>query len=569
MLLFSRSQPPRAMSCVSGALLSLVLLATPAAVLAHGGHGDEFQGGTAASTTTQGAIKVDAETAKRLGIKVEPVTRQRLAIGIKTTGQIEALPNQKVEVTTPVPGTLVRLLVEPGDFVKAGGAVAILSSPELAQLGVESSEKQAEARADIQEAQANLRLARENYERERQIAAADIEQARTELKVAQEQYDRDKDLVSAGALPRRQMLESQARLAEAKAGVAEANSRQDFLEAQAQLKRAQAGVEVAQSRIRLSNAAYQARLKQLGAIANSDGTITIKAPISGKVADRESSPGESFEEAGEPLMTILNDNGVLASANIYEKDLGKVKSGQQVQVKVANLPNRTFTGQVDFVGAAVEGETRVVPVKAKLTNSNGLLKPGMFAELEVLTERTSAAIVTVPNTALVEANGKQLVYVQNGNAYQPVEVTLGQTSGDTVEVKSGLFEGDLVVTQRANQLYAQSLRGGQTSEEEAEEVAPQATTSSSGESQLPWWLVIPAGGALVGAAFWAGRRTKPQLIPVAVGHTYVAENSNGSAHNGHHISDATPYVESNGNESPAWVDNHHVRNQESEAKIHK
>lgn len=566
MLSSSRFQPPVAIRCVSGALLSLILLATPAAVLAHGGHGDEFQGGTAASTTTKGAIQVDAETAKRLGIKVEPVTRQRLAVGIKTTGQIEALPNQKVEVTTPVPGTLVRLLVEPGDFVKAGGAVAILSSPELAELRVSSIQNQAEAQADVQEAQADLRLAQQNYERQRQIAAADIEQAQTELKVAQEQYDRDRDLVSAGALPRRQMLESQAHLAEAKAEVAKANSRQDFLEAQAQLKRAQAGVEVSQSRIRLSNATYQARLKQLGAIANSDGTITIKAPISGKVADRESSPGESFEEAGKPLMTILNDNGVLATANIYEKDLDKVKSGQRVQVKVANLANRTFTGQIDFVGAAVEGETRVVPVKAKLANSNGLLKPGMFAELEVLTQ-TSAAIVAVPNTVLVEANGNQLVYVQNGNAYQPVEVTLGQISGDMVEVKSGLFEGDLMVTQRATQLYAQSLRGGGKAEaDKPEKVTPQATTSSSGKSQLPWWLVIPAGGAIAGAAFWAGRRTT-QLTPTAAGLTYVAEDTNGATHNGYHVSKTTPHIESSANESPDWVDNHHVRNQESEAEI--
>jgi len=64
----NRSQPPTAIRCVSGTMLSLVLLATPTAVLAHGGHGEHFQGGTEASTTQQGAIQVDAETAKRLGI---------------------------------------------------------------------------------------------------------------------------------------------------------------------------------------------------------------------------------------------------------------------------------------------------------------------------------------------------------------------------------------------------------------------------------------------------------------------------------------------------------------------
>ncbi|NJM61742.1 MAG: efflux RND transporter periplasmic adaptor subunit, partial [Oscillatoriales cyanobacterium RU_3_3] len=56
--------------------------------------------------------------------------------------------------------------------------------------------------------------------------------------------------------------------------------------------------------------------------------------------------------------------------------------------------------------------------------------------------------------------GKQLVYVKNGDAFQAVEVELGQTSGDLVEIKRGLFEGDLIVTQRAPQLYTQSLREG-------------------------------------------------------------------------------------------------------------
>ncbi len=68
-------------------------------------------------------------------------------------------------------------------------------------------------------------------------------------------------------------------------------------------------------------------------------------------------------------------------------------------------------------------------------------------------------LLAIPSSAVVDANGKKLVYVQNGDAFQPVEVTLGQTSGDMVEVKTGLFEGDLAVTQRAPQLYAQSLRG--------------------------------------------------------------------------------------------------------------
>jgi membrane fusion protein, heavy metal efflux system len=573
---FNRLQPSTPIRCVSGTLLSLVLLTAPAVVLAHAGHGGhEFQNSNEA-TQAPGAIQVDAQTAKRLGIKVESVKRQQLAIGLKTTGQIETLPSKKVEVTTPISGAkVVELLVEPGASVKAGQPVAVIAASDLVELRVNSQEKRVEAQAALQQAQADLKLAQENLEQQRQIAAADIAQARTEVEVSREKYSRDQELASAGALPRRQMLESQAHLREGEAQLVKASSRREVLEAEAQLKRAQAAVEVAQSRIRLSDATYQTRLQQLGTAANDKGLVTVTAPISGTVSDREVTLGQAFQDAGGKLMTIVNDNRVYATANIYEKDLDKVKTGQRVSVKVSSLPDRIFSGRIATVGAVVEGETRVVPVKAELDNPDGALKPGMFAELEVLTDRTATAILAIPNSAVVDANGKKLVYVQNGNAFQPVEVTLGQTSGDMVEVKSGLFEGDSIVTQRAPQLYAQSLRGGSTAKaNEAHDEAPapsQATDSNKSGSQLPWWLVIPAGGgvaAIAAGSFWLGRRTKPQLVPAAAGLARVSEDSpNGSAHR-----DYLVFTDNliSGDESPEHRNNHHhVTSQESDVRSHK
>jgi cobalt-zinc-cadmium efflux system membrane fusion protein len=232
-------------------------------------------------------------------------------------------------------------------------------------------------------------------------------------------------------------------------------------------------------------------------------------------------------------MTIVNDSRVFATANIYEKDLDKVKTGQRAIAKVASLPNRSFSGRIATIASVVEGETRVVPVKAELDNPGGVLKPGMFAQLEVLTDRTPTAILAIPSSAVIDAPGKKLVYVQSGNAFQPVEVTLGQTSGDMVEVKTGLFEGDLVVTQRTPQLYAQSLRGGSKAKEgghehhedehgegEQKEAPSSAMNSVLSSGQLPWWLGIPVGGAIAAGtfyagAFWASRRTQSrQNLPL-------------------------------------------------------
>ncbi|GAB4339016.1 MAG: efflux RND transporter periplasmic adaptor subunit [Leptolyngbyaceae cyanobacterium] len=495
-----RSHAPITARFISGTLLSLVLLTPSVRVLAHAGHGNEFQGGQSAQSA--GAIQVDSETARRMGLKVEPVSRQSLTFGIKTTGQIETLPNQQAEVTTPVGGTVIRLLVRPGEVVEAGQPVAVMTSPDLAQLRTTALDRKAEAIAAVQQAEADLRLAQENYRQQQRIAATDVQQARTELSFAQERYDKDKELVERGAIPRRSFLESETKLAEARAVLAKAESRLQVAESAAQLKRAQSSVQVAQSRVALSGDTYQTRLRQLGANPNEDGTITITAPISGTVADRETTTGESGQDAGKKIMTIVNGRRVQVSANIYEKDLNQVQMGQRVRVKVNGIPDRAFEGRISVIGSVVEGQTRIVPVKAELDNPDGLLKPGMFAELEVLTDRTAVAVLTIPKSAVVETNDKHtIVFVQNGTAFQPAEVFLGRESGDWVEVKSGLFDGDLVVTQRATQLYAQSLRGGSTHSETSH---PQHSELKTQNLPFPWWWVLPAGGTIAVGTFWAG-----------------------------------------------------------------
>jgi membrane fusion protein, heavy metal efflux system len=468
--------------------------------LAHGGHGHEFSGRE--STSSVGAIQVDAETVQRLGLKVEPVKRQPLATGVKATGQIETLPNQRVEVTTPVKGTVTKLLVRPGSQVQAGQAVAILSSPELAELRISSQMNRAEAIADIQQAQTDVDLARKNYDRQQQIAKAEHQQAQTQLAFAQEKYSRDQALANAGALPRRQALESETELAEAQSVTARTTSRLAFLEADAQLRRSLSAFQVAKSRLKLSDGTYQARLKQLGTQPNADGTLTITAPIAGVVVDQDTTLGESGEDAGKPILTLLNNRRVMVTANIYEKDIAQVETGQAVEAKVSSLPNRTFQGRVSLIEPVVASENRVVPVKAELSNPDGVLKPGMFANLEVFTDRTTKALLVIPQSAVVETNDKKtLVFIQNGSAFQPINVTLGQTSGNQVEVKTGLFAGDLVVTQRAPQLYAQSLRSDTSKADNEHNSAPVEASRPILPFSWGWGLVVVG---TVATTFWAG-----------------------------------------------------------------
>ncbi len=487
-------------------LALLLSISQSSAVLAHGGHGDEFSHEDSATTQPTG-IEVDGQTQKRLGIITQPLSKQLLDFGIKTTGQIEAQPSKQTEITAPTAGTLTKLLVQPGDRVQPGQPVAVISSPELLELRADSLDRSTEADAALQEAQANLSLAQQNYSNEQQIAQQEIAAAKTEVSIAQERFDNDQQLVKEGALPRREMLDSQNQLLAAKTTLKRAIASREVLEAQTAAKRARVEVDAANSRVGLAANNYQARLQQLNTTANEQGLVTVLAPITGSVANLNITLGESIEDRGTKLMSVVDNQEVLATANIQEQNLGRVKVGQQVRVKVAGIPQQTFVSRIAQIDPTVAGDTRIVAVRAKLNNASGALKPGMFAELEVLTDQTPEAVLAVSTSAVIDANGKQLVYIENGtNSYQPVDVTLGQTYGDVVVIQGSLFEGDRIVTEGATMLYAQSLRGGTSKPE------PAADTEASQEvSKDNFLLMLLATTTIATVAFFLGSLTGRKL----------------------------------------------------------
>jgi membrane fusion protein, heavy metal efflux system len=581
---------------LSWLLLPLSILTITSSVSAHAGHGNEF-GSQARSTGTN--VQIDNATAQQLGVQTVAAKKQSLNVEIAATGQIELLPSKKVEVTAPIKGKILQLLVQPGARVKAGQILAKMSSPELNELRTSSLEKRSTAISLLQQAQtdrnlaqqsyskivevataetnqarsqltaAQSRLAREqqlvksgsvvraaknNYQRQQQIAIAEVSSAQTELELAQERYQKDLELSTSGALARRQLLESKSKLASARTAlvkaqsqpgvsqsetelrkaetelplrelrdaekqVAEANgqlakamNQKSVVEANAQVQKSTAAVAAAQTQLRLSDASYRGLLAQLGNRANAQGIVTITAPIDGTVAGTEITLGQSVADPGVKLMTITDDRQVLVTANIYERDLGRIKIGQQVSVKVPGAGNKLFSGQISRIGTAVDPQSRVVAVQATLANSDGSLKAGTFAEIKLATSQITAPVIVLPASAVVEANSEKLVYVKSGDGYQPTTVTLGQTVGDLVEVKTGLFAGDSVVTQRAPQLYAQSLKSKPASEHG--DVKP-AVSSQSPVSQIPPYLIwglVPAVGMVGGGAFLLGKRSERNAI---------------------------------------------------------
>jgi membrane fusion protein, heavy metal efflux system len=175
--------------------LSVLLLAT--SVSAHAGHGNEFSHQDGATNPN---VQIDTTTAKQIGVQVIAAKKQSLNVQIAATGQIELLPSKKVEVTAPIKGKLIQLLVQPGAKVKAGQILARMSSPELNELRVNSIEKRAEALALLQQAQTDRTLAQRSSSKIVEIATAETNQARSQLAAAQSRLAREQQLVKTGSL---------------------------------------------------------------------------------------------------------------------------------------------------------------------------------------------------------------------------------------------------------------------------------------------------------------------------------------------------------------------------------
>ena len=171
--------------------------------------------------------------------------------------------------------------------------------------------------------------------------------------------------------------------------------------------------------------------------------LTFVSPISGTVLQKNVVEGQYVQEGTE--MYLLADlSSVWLVAQVYEFELGRVRTGQWVVASVSAYPGREFRGKVVFVEPVLDPETRTARVRAVLPNSSGDLKPGMFADARL--SMPLGDQLSIPKSAAIDTGARQLVYVETSpGSFTPRPVKLGATAGDRREVLSGLREGEKVV----------------------------------------------------------------------------------------------------------------------------
>jgi cobalt-zinc-cadmium efflux system membrane fusion protein len=342
-------------------------------------------------------VKLSPEALKNAGIKVEPVKTGALAASVTVTANISHDQDRLFHVTPRIAGRAVEVRASVGSEVKMGSVLAVLDSTELGQ-----------TKAEYLKAQTLLELAKANYEREKSLFDQKI------------------------------------------------SAKKDVLTAEAEYRKAEAEARTLHERLRF----YGLSEQTINSRADSPSLYSLVSPGNGVVIERDLTKGEAAEP-GKKVFTVADLSTVWIVLNIYERDLAKINKGASVRITTESYPGEIFAGKVSYLGDVVNPESRTLPVRVEIANPRRRLKPGMFATVEVITGTSSTVAIMIPSSAVQKVEGKPAVFVQEKDgSFAKRDIELGQEFGGSVEVKSGLKEGEQVVVTGAFTLKAELLKEG-------------------------------------------------------------------------------------------------------------
>ena len=249
------------------------------------------------------------------------------------------------------------------------------------------------------------------------------------------------------------LAQAQADFVKAQSGLAQAEktyARQKDLNehgigAQRELEQAETDRTVAKSELGRS----RKRLEQLGVTVDGPvGPLVVRSPITGRVVDLAVTGGEFKNDPNAVLMTVADLSTVWLTASVQEKDVRRVKVGDEATAVFSAYPDEHFSGKVFFVADLLDLDTRSVKVRVAMDNPDGRFKPGMFATVRFV--GTSTPRVVVPTTALVQRGDETFAFVEVKDwAFEPRRVTTGQQQGPMTVITEGLDAGTAVVTSEA------------------------------------------------------------------------------------------------------------------------
>jgi cobalt-zinc-cadmium efflux system membrane fusion protein len=323
-------------------------------------------------------------------VATEKVSYRQVRSVHTAMGKILAPQTRLARVSYAFPARVSAIAVQLGDWVEKGQLVMTLQSEEVGR-----------TKAEYYKCIADLELARANYEREKRLSDRGVGAA--------------KNVVTS----------------------------------EAELKVAQSNLDAAEKKLHVLGFSED-EVRAVAKTHQVNPEVTLLSPISGKVIEQKAILGGMIDQSSD-LMTIMDPRVLWIEAEIFERDIGKILIGQQAEVTVPAFPGRIFRTRLKYISDLLKEDSRTVSVRAELDNSDFRLKPGMFADMTILTGKEQP-VLTIPAQALLDEENQQIVFAKIDKQYIARAVTIGARQNGYCEVIDGLQEGELVVTRGNYQL---------------------------------------------------------------------------------------------------------------------
>ena len=176
----------------------------------------------------------------------------------------------------------------------------------------------------------------------------------------------------------------------------------------------------------------------------------VYSPIDGFVSERVADLGEYVSPTSK-VATVVRINPLRVRIDIPEQAIPSVAVGQSVSVTTSAWPDRSFSGRLARISPNVTPTSRTLTVEAEIENSSGVLKPGQFATIRILQERSAPAVLVPVRAVRTEAGVSRVFVMKDGYARERI-VQIGQTEGDLIEIRLGISADEIVATSNLEML---------------------------------------------------------------------------------------------------------------------
>jgi multidrug resistance efflux pump len=422
-----------------------------------------------------GLPEAEAESTQKMGRQSAQTEAATVNVAIARTGNVQETleytgttqPFREISLRSQVQAQLIDLTVDVGDRVSQGQPLARLNGAVQTATVAEAQAEVAALQAEVADAQAQVTDARTQVNR----AEAELQQARSD-------YNRLQFLAQQGAISIQEAEQAQTEVSAAEA---------TLRSTQEQVRSRQQQVAAAQNRVQAQRAVVAQEQQQ-------QSFTVLVSPVTGSVVARSSELG-NLVQPGNEVLRLGDFSQIKIAVQVSELELGTIRPGQAVQVRLDAFPEQTLTGRVSRISPAADPVARLVPIEVTIPNVNGRIGSGLLARVS-FNQRTNRSRVLVPETALLvnqERRGNQAsggnnqtspsagdrasTTQQSGNSQPGIRnlprdigtifvvagsgneakvtarsVTLGRRGDGQVEVISGLEVGDRYVARSSKAL---------------------------------------------------------------------------------------------------------------------